>query len=88
MEKNNSERKYELALFEIYFEGVKNKESGTTTLRDSLRANMKEECADGVLACMVMQSELRRLDYENLEKIYDEAKPIAETLGRVIGERR
>ena len=84
----DTENKYELALFEIYFEGVKNKESGTTALRDNLRANMEEECADGVLACMVMQSELRGLDYKKLEKIYNEAKPIAMIMEKLMEKKR
>lgn len=84
----NPEEKYKLALFEIYFEGVKNKESGTTALRDSLRANMKEECADGVLAYMVMQSELRELDYKKLEKIYNEAKPITMIMEKLMEKKK
>lgn len=72
------DKNYKIAFFGLFLESVKNRE-GNDKVRAELRKNIREDVADGVLAYMVMQEEARKVDQE-LEKLYIEAKIIAESL--------
>lgn len=76
----NMEKKYKLALFGSYLEIVKDEECEeckTGNLWDTLRANMSEEYAEGVLACIAMQRDMEKINYKKVENIYNFAKPFA-----------
>ena len=86
MKNNNSERKYELALFGSYLEIVKDEECEACDSWSALRENLGKDSADAALAYMIMQNELKKSDYTKLAEIYDKAKPMAEML-RVLLEK-